>query len=142
MRESRWLRRSRSNSRYIELTKAQHLRGYRPEFAAPYFFRQILCAIQLYDGLVMRRVKPTRYLQRKPLPRRYDAFFVLILAGFALLFGLFVHIKRWANPTQHCPIDGQAAEWRTEGYRDHHICNYGHFSKVDQKSHTWWASCV
>lgn len=65
-----------------------------------------------------------------------------MLAGFALLFGLFVVIKRRANPTQRCPIDGQVSEWRNDSYRDHHICNYGHFSKADQKPHTWWASCI
>jgi len=90
----------------------------------------------------MRRFKPTKRVQGKAIPRRYDTLFVLILAGFVLVFRLFVHFKRWANPTQYCPIDGQAAEWRTERFREHHICYYGHFSKVDQKPHSWWASCV
>jgi hypothetical protein len=89
----------------------------------------------------MRRLKPTLNAQQKPIPRRYDGFFAMILIAFTLLLFLFVAIKHRINPTQYCPIDGQAAEWRTEGYRDHHICNYGHFSKTDQKPHTWWASC-
>jgi hypothetical protein len=47
---------------------------------------------------------------------------------------------------QRCPIDGLPAEWQTGGERfgsraDHNVCNYGHFSKVDQKPHTWWAAC-
>jgi hypothetical protein len=90
----------------------------------------------------MRRFETTNHVEPKRIPRRYDGLFALILAGFVLLFGLFVLIKHRANPPQHCPIDGQVAEWRTEGYRDHHICNYGHFSKADNKAHTWWASCI
>jgi hypothetical protein len=41
---------------------------------------------------------------------------------------------------QRCPIDGVAAEWRSD-HRGTNACNYGHFSKVDQKPHTWWAAC-
>ena len=96
-----------------------------------------------YDAVAMRRFKPTKHIEQEPIPRRYDTFFALILAGFAVLFGLFVLIKRRANPAQHCPIDGQLAEWRTEGgIRDHHMCNYGHFSRGEQKPHTWWAGCI
>jgi hypothetical protein len=47
---------------------------------------------------------------------------------------------------QRCPIDGAAAEWQTGGdrfgsNRDHNICNYGHYSKADQKPRMWWAAC-
>jgi hypothetical protein len=90
----------------------------------------------------MRRSKSTRQTQQEPIPKRYNVFFALTVAGFVVLFGLLILIKRDANPTHHCPIDGVAAEWRTYGNRDHHVCNYGHFSKVDQKPHTWWAACI
>jgi hypothetical protein len=90
----------------------------------------------------MRRLKPTRQLGRKPLSGRYDAVFALGVVSFILLFGLFVLVKRWVNPPRRCPIDGQVAEWRMEGYPEHHVCNFGHFSKNDQKPHTWWASCL
>ena len=65
-----------------------------------------------------------------------------------LLVGLIIlknNGARYVGP-QHCPIDGLPAEWQTGGdrygsQRDHNVCNYGHFSKVDQKPHTWWAAC-
>jgi hypothetical protein len=62
--------------------------------------------------------------------------FALFLVGLIFLKGEAAHL---AGP-QRCPIDGMAAEWRTEE-RGRNICNYGHFSKVDQKAHTWWAVC-
>ena len=38
---------------------------------------------------------------------------------------------------QRCPIDGAAAEWQTGdrfgSNRDHNICNYGHYSRADQR---------
>jgi hypothetical protein len=60
----------------------------------------------------------------------------LLLLGLIFLRGKAAHS---AGP-QRCPIDGMAAEWRTEE-RGRTICNYGHFSKADQKAHTWWAAC-
>jgi hypothetical protein len=92
--------------------------------------------------LEMRRFQSTISVQRKPISRRFDVVFSICLASFVLLFGLALIVKHRANPPQRCPIDGQLAEWRNEGYRDHNICNYGHFSKVDQKPHSWWASCI
>jgi hypothetical protein len=65
-----------------------------------------------------------------------------------LLVGLIILKSNGARSTgpQRCPIDGLPAEWQTGGEhfgsrRDHNVCNYGHFSKVDQKPHTWWAAC-
>jgi hypothetical protein len=65
-----------------------------------------------------------------------------------LLVGLIIlenNGTRSISP-QRCPIDGAPAEWQSGGEhygsrRDHNVCNYGHFSKVDQKPHTWWAAC-
>jgi hypothetical protein len=66
----------------------------------------------------MRLGHRNKNIQRKSIPRRYDAFFALILVGLLVLFTCFVVIKRRANPA---PIDGEVAEWRTGGYRDHHL---------------------
>ncbi len=64
-----------------------------------------------------------------------------------LLVGLIIlknNGARSAGPVR-CPIDGLPAEWQTGGrygsMGDHNVCNYGHWSKVDQKPHTWWAAC-
>jgi hypothetical protein len=73
----------------------------------------------------------------------------LTIAGVVLLFVMFIIVRSnyvSGVPPQRCPIDGLPAEWQTDGERggsrrDHNVCNYGHFSKVDQKPHTWWAAC-
>lgn len=80
---------------------------------------------------------------------RADLFVGLGIGVIALLLVGLIILKnngaRSVSP-QRCPIDGLPAEWQTGGEhygsrRDHNICNYGHFSKVDQKPHTWWAAC-
>lgn len=60
----------------------------------------------------------------------------LLLVGLILLRSKAAH----SLGPQRCPIDGMAAEWRSE-QRGSNMCNYGHFSKSDQKAHTWWAAC-
>jgi hypothetical protein len=65
----------------------------------------------------------------------------LLLVGLILLKN---NGARSVSP-QRCPIDGLPAEWQTDGERvgsrrDHNICNYRHFSKIDQKPYTWWAA--
>ena len=80
---------------------------------------------------------------------RADLWVGLGIGVIALfLVGLIILKNNGAGATspQRCPIDGLAAEWQTGGEhygsrRDHNVCNYGHFSKVDQKPHTWWAAC-
>jgi hypothetical protein len=64
-----------------------------------------------------------------------------------LLVGLIILKNNGARSVspQRCPIDGLPAEWQTDGERvgsrrDHNICNYRHFSKIDQKPYTWWAA--
>ena len=38
-----------------------------------------------------------------------------------------------------CPIDGQPAEWsKRVGQRD---CEYGHFSNLERKTHSWSDQC-
>jgi hypothetical protein len=80
---------------------------------------------------------------------RADLFVGLGIGVIAfLLVGLIILKNNGARSirVQRCPIDGAPAEWQTGGEqygsrRDHNVCNYGHFSKVDQKPHTWWAAC-
>jgi hypothetical protein len=56
----------------------------------------------------------------------------------AMLFLVYPRVRRPIIPNI-CPIDGQAAEWyKPHGPRD---CEYGHFSTVEKKTHTWLGAC-
>jgi hypothetical protein len=88
-----------------------------------------------------------RRLKSKKLTRAELAVGIGIGVITLLLVGLIIFRKgtNSINP-QRCPIDGLPAEWQTGGERygsrsDHNICNYGHFSVVEKKAHTWWAAC-
>jgi hypothetical protein len=79
---------------------------------------------------------------------RADLLVGLGIGVIALLLVRLIILKnngaRSVSP-QRCPIDGLPAEWQTDGERvgsrrDHNICNYRHFSKIDQKPYTWWAA--
>jgi hypothetical protein len=65
-----------------------------------------------------------------------------VVAIALLLVGLVLLRSKSARSMapQRCPIDGMAAEWRSDG-RGRNICDYGHFSTVDQKPLTWWGAC-
>lgn len=72
----------------------------------------------------------------KPLTVAYVALVVLLFAGILLIF--YPRPNRPFIPNI-CPIDGQLAEWSNrQGQRD---CEYGHFSTVEKKPHTWVAPC-
>jgi hypothetical protein len=65
-----------------------------------------------------------------------------VVAVALLLVGLILLRSKGAHSldSQRCPIDGMAAEWRSDG-RGTNICNYGHFSVVERQAHTWWGAC-
>jgi hypothetical protein len=84
----------------------------------------------------------SRLDSKNNLARTDLALAISVVAVALLLVGLIILRSETAHsvPVQLCPIDGMAAEWRTD-QRGRNICNYGHFSKVEQKPHTWWAVC-
>src|ERR1700730_1045932 len=97
----------------------------------------------------MRRPKTKKLQLKSRNPTRAD---LAIWSGIGVvtlfLVALIILRNRGTNSVnpQRCPIDGLPAEWRAGGERfgsrsDHNICNYGHFSVVEKKAHTWWAPC-
>jgi hypothetical protein len=85
----------------------------------------------------MRRVRAKNNWTRAEL-----AIGSAVVAVTLLLVGLILLRSKGAHSvdSQRCPIDGMAAEWRSDG-RGTNICNYGHFSVVERQAHTWWAAC-
>jgi len=72
----------------------------------------------------------------KPQTVAYAFLFAFLLVGV-----LFILVSSTRGPIvpNICPIDGQLAEWsKRQGQRD---CEYGHFSTVEKKPHTWVAAC-
>ena len=67
------------------------------------------------------------------------AYVLLLLFLFAGMLLILYPLSRKPIVPNICPIDGQLAEWsERQGQRD---CEYGHFSAVEKKPHTWWARC-
>jgi hypothetical protein len=92
-------------------------------------------------GMLAKRIPMTRRNRTpvpssKPLTVAFVALVVLLFAGMLLM--LFPPSHRPFIPNI-CPIDAQLAEWSNrQGQRD---CEYGHFSTVEKKPHTWVAAC-
>src|SRR5438270_13758612 len=93
-----------------------------------------------------RRVAPSRMRPHssKITSTRADLKFgaAVVVLGLVLVGLILLRSKRTHYvAAQRCPIDGMAAEWRSDRPGTNNICNYGHFSNVDQKANTWWAVC-
>jgi hypothetical protein len=77
-----------------------------------------------------------RESKRKPPTVLLAVVVVFLFVG--MLFMLYPRIRGPIIPNI-CPIDGQLAEWsKRQGRSD---CEYGHFSTVEKKPHTWVAAC-
>ncbi len=64
---------------------------------------------------------------------------IFIIAATLVVLIILTNAGRRIVPSPRCPIDGELAQWRTRSTTT--VCNYGHFSKADNKPHTWWADC-
>jgi hypothetical protein len=77
-----------------------------------------------------------RESKRKPPTVLLALVVVFLFVGMLLM--LYPHLRGPIIPSI-CPIDGQLAQWsKRQGLRD---CEYGHFSTVEKKPHTWAAAC-
>ena len=77
-----------------------------------------------------------RELRRKP-----PTVLLVLVVSFLFVGMLFMLFPRIHGPIipSICPIDGQLAQWsKRQGRSD---CEYGHFSTVEKKTHSWLAAC-
>jgi hypothetical protein len=64
---------------------------------------------------------------------------IIFGVGAALLLFILLHGHQSKRPNI-CPIDGRQAEWTKP--QNETTCDYGHFSEMEKKPHTWTAPCL
>jgi hypothetical protein len=86
--------------------------------------------------------QPAMTRQTRP-PKNETADRVLRILTVVLVVGLLclaaLRARRGLRGPNYCPIDGHVAEWTKR--RGQNLCDYGHFSNIEQAAHTWSAAC-
>ena len=77
-----------------------------------------------------------------PVPTALTTDRIIRIFAFVLIVGLLIFLAFrppfHSTTPNNCPIDGQPANWsKQEG----NTCEYGHFSVIEKKAHTWSAAC-